>query len=250
MKKRFLFTFISPIFQIRITKEDELLQDPNKIFDLNSHDIQELVNEQNWLNLIDKNKIMRILNFVKNDIVFGFSKKPLLPASQILSEGRGYALTKSILLKTLLDASGILCRFHAFKVNKKVYRGLVGPMNYNMLPDHLISAWIEVFYDNQWLVADGVLLDDPYFESLQSDFQDDQIEYQKLGCAVFLDNSVNTVWNGKNHTYCQRAAITKDLGVIEEFDWFFTEFKKDIKQLGKISPKFANRVIHKRRFGK
>jgi len=250
MKKRFLFTFISHIFQIRITKEKKLLQDPNIIFDVNSHEIQELIKEQNWLNLVDKNKIIRILDFVKNDIVFGFSKKPLLSASQVLAEGRGYALTKSILLKTLLEASGILCRFHAFRVNKKIYRGLVGPMNYNRLPDHLISSWIEVFFNNQWLVADGVLLDEPYFQSLQNDFHDDQKEYIYLGCAVFLDNTVHTAWNGKIHTYCQRAAITKDLGVIEEFDWFFSEFKKDIRQLGKISPKFANKVIHKRRFGK
>jgi len=227
-----------------------LLQDPKKIFDVNSAVIQELVKERNWLNLIDRNKIVRILNFVKNDIIFGFSKKPLLSASNVLSEGRGYALTKSILLKTLLDASGILCRFHAFRVNKALYQGLVTPMTYNMLPDHLMSAWVEVFYENQWLVVDGVLLDDAYFESLEKNFHEAQKEFIGLGCAVFLDSGIQTTWNGKNHSYCQRAAITRDLGVIEEFDWFFTEFVKDFKQLGKIKPKFANRIIHSRRFDK
>ncbi len=227
-----------------------MLQDPDKIFDLDSPSIQELIKEHNWDNLVDKNKIIRILNYVKNDIVFGFSKKPLLSASQILAEGRGYALTKSILLKTLLDASGVLCRFHAFRVNKNLYQGLVSPLNYNMLSDHMISAWVEVFHNNQWLVADGTLLDTAYFESLQTNFHEAQKEFTGFGCAVFLDNNIPTVWNGKNHTYCQRAAITRDLGVIEEFEWFFTEFAKDFKQLGKISPKFANKVIHSRRFPK
>lgn len=227
-----------------------MLQDPNKIFDVNSPAIQELIKERNWLKLVDKNKIIRILNFVKNDIVFGFSKKPLLSASHVLSEGRGYALTKSILLKTLLDASGILCRFHAFRVKKELYQGLLPPMSYNMMSDHLMSAWVEVFYDNQWLVADGALLDDAYFSSLEKNFHEAQKEFIGMGCAVFLENGIQSSWNGKNHTYNQRAAITRDLGVIEEFEWFFTEFTKDFKQLGRISPKFANRVIHSRRFNK
>jgi hypothetical protein len=227
-----------------------LLHDPNKIFDVDAPAIRELIKERNWDKLVDKNKIVRILNFVKNDIVFGFSKKPLLSASQVLSEGRGYSLTKSILLKTLLDSCGILCRFHAFTVNKELYQGLTSPLNYNMLPNNLISAWIEVFYENQWLVADGVLLDAAYFESLQGDFHEAQKEFAGFGCSIFLEGNIHTVWNGKNHTYCQRAAITRDLGLIEEFEWFFSEFIKDFKQLGKISPKFANKAIHKRRFPK
>ena len=227
-----------------------MLQDPNKIFDVNAPAIRELIKERNWDNLIDKNKITRILYFVKNDIVFGFSKKPLLSASQVLSEGRGYSLTKSILLKTLLDACGILCRFHAFTVKKDLYHGLVSSMNYNMLPNNLISSWIEVFHENQWLVADGVLLDASYFESIQNDFHEAQKEFIGFGCAIFLEGNIQTVWNRKSHTYCQRAAITRDLGVIEEFEWFFEEFIKDFRQIGKISPKFANKVIHRRRFSK
>lgn len=227
-----------------------MLQDPNKIFDVNAPAIRELIKEQNWDKLIDKNKITRILNFVKNDIVFGFSKKPLLSASQVLSEGRGYSLTKSILLKTLLDACGILCRFHAFTVKKDLYHGLVSSMNYNMLPNNLISSWIEVFHENQWLVADGVLLDASYFESIQNDFHEAQKEFAGFGCAIFLEGNIQTLWNGKNHTYCQRAAITRDLGVIKEFEWFFEGFSKDFRQIGKISPKFANKVIHSRRFSK
>ena len=225
-----------------------MLQDPNKIFDVNAPAIRELIKEKNWDSLVDKNKIIRIFNFVKNDIVFGFSKKPLLSASQVLNEGRGYSLTKSILLKTLFDASGILCRFHAFTVKKDLYQGLLSSMNYNMLPNNLISSWVEVLYEDQWLVADGVLLDEAYFESIQSDFHEAQKEFAGFGCAIFLEGNIQTVWNGKNHTYCQRAAITRDLGLIEEFEWFFEEFAKDIKKIGKISPKFANRVIHSRRF--
>ncbi|RKY52283.1 MAG: hypothetical protein DRP93_08380 [Candidatus Neomarinimicrobiota bacterium] len=227
-----------------------MLQDPKKIFDVNAPSIRELIKERNWNNLIEKNRIVRILNFVKNDIVFGFSKKTLLPASQILSEGRGYSITKSILLKTLLDSCGVLCRFHAFMVKKDLYQGLVSPLKYNMLPNNLISAWVEVFYDNQWLVADGVLLDAAYFESLQSNFHEAQKEFAGFGCSIFLEGDIYTAWNGRNHTYCQRAAITRDLGIIKEFEWFFTEFTKDFKQLGKISPKFANKAIHSRRFPK
>lgn len=220
-----------------------MLQDPTKIFDQHCPEIEALIKERGWRRLGEKNKIDRIFDFVKNEIMFGFSKEPLLSASQVLLRGRGDAINKSILLKTLLDACNVLCRFHSFKVNKEMYQGIVSPLNYKLLPEHLISAWIEIFYNGQWLVADGVLLDSTFMNQIQKKFHEAQKEFVGFGCAMYLENGPQTEWNGVGHSYCQRAAITRDLGLIEEFDWYFTEFTKDFKQLGHIFSKKSNSLI-------
>ncbi len=221
-----------------------MITDPNKIFDTKSAAVQALISERNWEKLIERNKIIRILDFLKNDIVFGFTKKACLPASEILTAGHGQALTKSILLKTLFDACGVLCRFHAFKIKKELYKGLARPFDYKLLPNTLISTWIEVFFEEQWLVADGILLDSGYMRGLQNGILPSEGEFIGMGAGIFLSGNSRTIWNGKNHTYCQRAAIAEDMGIIDNFEWFFSEYKPEIKQLGKISHKFANMVIN------
>lgn len=220
-----------------------MLQDPNKIFDNDNPVIEALIRSRGWRRLGEKNRINNIYDFVKNEIAFGFSKKPLLSASQVLNSGKGDALNKSILLKTLLDASNVLCRFHSFKVKKDMYQGIVSPLNYRLLPTHLISAWVEIFYDGHWIIADGILLDTPYFQNLHKKFHEAQKEFIGFGCAIYLENGPQMTWDGTTHTYCQRAAISHDLGLIEEFDWFFTEFIKDFKQLGLIFSKRTNAMI-------
>lgn len=222
-----------------------MLQDPNKIFNQDSPEIQNLIKEKKWRRFGEKNRILQIFNYVKNDIRFGFPKKALLSASQVVNEGRANAFNKSILLKTLLDASGILCRFHAFTVKKEIYNDIVPPLRFKLLPNHLISAWVEVFFDGQWIVIDGVQLDEKYFNNISKKFHEAQKEFVGYGCALYLESGYQTDWDGKTHSYNQRAAITRDHGVIEEFEWFFEEFAKDIKQLRKIRSKKTNLNIKK-----
>ncbi len=220
-----------------------MLQDPNIIFDKDNPIIQTLIKEKGWKRFGEKNKIGHIFDYVQNEIVFGFSKKALLSASQVIEIGHANALNKSILFKTLLDACGILCRFHAFTVKKEMYSGIIPPLKFNMLPNHLISAWVEVFFNGQWLVVDGVQLDKTYFNHVKEKFHEAQKEFVGFGCAIYLENGPIVDWDGKTHSYNQRAAISRDHGVIEEFEWFFEEFAKDIKNLGKISCKKCTQQI-------
>jgi len=225
----------------------EVTIDPNTIFDTESEAIQQLIMERNWKKLTPKNRIIRILDFVKNEVPFGFTPKPRISASYVLMERKGQALTKSILLKTLLDACDVLCRFHAFHIKKEIYRGLLRRAPYRFLSDILPSCWIEVFSEDQWLVADGVLLDEAYLNGLKDRIAAAGDEFLGLGAGIFVPGNSHQKWDGKNHTYCQRAAIVRDFGVIEDFEWYFTEFQAGIKQLNRIPHKYANRMISSRR---
>ncbi len=221
--------------------------DPNTIFDTESEAIQRLISERNWKKLTPKNRIIRILDFVRNEISFGFTPKPYISASYVLKEKKGQAITKCILLKTLLDACEVLCRFHAFQIKKDIYKGLLRPASYRFLSDILPSCWIEVFFEDQWLVADGVVLDEAYLNGLKDDMSSAGEEFLGWGAAIFISGNTQQHWDGKRHTYCQRAAIIRDIGVVEDFEWYFSEFHSGIKQLTRIPHKYANRMIAARR---
>lgn len=222
-----------------------VLKDPGKIFDTDSAAVRGLISTRNWGKLIERNKIMCIHDFVKNEIPFGFSPRPCQPASAVLAAGKASALNKCILLKTLLDACGVLSRWHAFRIKKELYRGLLRNPVYRLLPETLISAWVEIFYEGQWLVADGVLLDSSYLNGLKERIPADTEEFIGYGAGIYLKGNHADTWNGKQHNYCQRAAVVRDLGVLEDLDWFFEEYHRDIGKLSLILPRHANNVIQK-----
>ncbi|MDZ7796084.1 MAG: transglutaminase [Candidatus Marinimicrobia bacterium] len=220
-----------------------MITEAKNIFDTEAPLIRELIEAQGWQKKNDTDKLGAILDYVKNDILFGMNNKGCLPASEVLRAGQGQALTKSILLKTLIDACGLLCRFHAYRVKKELYEGLPGKFRYRLLPDTLISAWIEVFHNDRWIVADGVLLDEAYLKGLSSLIDNSDGEFIGLGAGIYPGNNQVHSWDGKHHSYSQRAAITRDLGIIDDLDWFFSEFRSDFRDLGKIGSRHANRRI-------
>lgn len=227
-----------------------MITEAKNIFDTESPLIRELIEGRGWQKESDADRLAKILDFVKNDVLFGMNNKGCLPASEVLRDGQGQALTKSILLKTLIDACGLLCRFHAYRVKKELYEGLPGKFRYRLLPDTLISAWIEVFHNDRWIVADGVLLDEGYLKGLRSRIDNGAGEFIGLGAGIYPGNNQVHGWDGKNHSYCQRAAITRDLGIIDDLDWFFSEFRADFRKLGRIGSRHANRRIASIRHGK
>lgn len=221
-------------------------RDPKKLFDVESDAVRQLITERNWDKLVERNKVMCILDFVKNEIPFGVTSRVCLPASMVLNVRKGQSFSKAILLKSLLEACGILCRWHAFMVKKELFSGLVRAPFYKYLPQSLISVWVEIFFDNHWLVADGALLDTAYLHGLQKYIPLKAEEFIGYGAGIFLSGSqMNSDWNGKQHNYTQRAAIVRDLGLVEDYEWFFEEYKREIGALRRIYPGYANKVIAK-----
>ncbi|MDZ7820922.1 MAG: hypothetical protein U5N26_03380 [Candidatus Marinimicrobia bacterium] len=220
-----------------------MITEAKHIFDKESAAVRDLVAKRGWKAKNESESFAAIFDFVKNGIPFGMNKKGCIPASKVLEDGYGQALTKSILLKTLTEACGLLCRFHAFRIKKNLYEGLPRKIRYNSLPDTLISAWAELFYNGRWIVADGVILDDQYLEGLCGHISAGDGEFIGLGAGLYSGNTRHRSWDGENHSYCQRAAIVRDLGIIDDFEWFFSEYRADFRKLGKLASKHANRKI-------
>ena len=150
---------------------------------------------------------------------------------------------KDILFKTLLDAAGVLTRYRGVIVKRELYEGLLRLVRYNALPRLLISSWIEVFYEEKWVIIDGVAFDTAYLEGVRKLAADyNGREFTGYGLAVFDGGKIVSEWTGE-HLFFQRAAVTKDLGVIEDLDWYFGEYKRAFKSLSSLHGKSSQKII-------
>lgn len=216
----------------------------DRIFNKNADSIQNLVRNNGWKDLSDRDTVAAVYRYIKNSIKFGLLKQEPVPASQVLELKKGGIVSQDILFKTLLDAAGVLSRYRAVFVKKEIYSDLIRPMRFNSLPKLLISSWIEVFLDEKWIIIDGLAFDTAYLDGVKEKAASVEAkEFIGYGLAVFDGQSINDEWTGE-HLFFQRAAVTRDLGVIDNFEWFFSEYKKAFQALSTMSGKYSGNTIN------
>ena len=198
-----------------------------KFLNFSDDSIQKLIKEKKWINMDTKNKILNIYNFIRDDISFGFNEKDELSASTILKDGFGQCNTKGILFMALLRANGIPCRIHAFHLNKKVQKGIITGLTYELSPENILHTWVEVFYKDNWINIEGFILDAKYLKNLQKKFNDSKGTF--FGFGIGTDNLQNpeVEWKESN-TYIQKEGITEDLGIFATPDELFDKLSQNI----------------------
>jgi len=189
--------------------------------------IQELIKNRNWLNLIEKDRILSIYNYVRDEIVFGYNIGDNINATSVLKDGYGQCNTKSILFMSLLRAVGIPCRIHGFFVDKIMQKGALKGFYYSQGPKEILHTWVEIFYNEQWLNLEGFILDIKYLNKLQEKFKECTGSFCGYGVATQDFQNPPIEWN-ENDTYIQKDSITKDLGIYDSPDELFEEHKQKI----------------------
>jgi len=232
---------------------DKYLQE-TKMLDFSHDDIQRLIKNKGWANDDDFQKILKIYNFVRDEIAFGYNVDDTIPASEVLKDGYGQCNTKGTLFMALLRAVGIPCRIHGFTVDKKLQRGVIPGIIYKFTPQNIVHSWVEVQYKGIWYDSEGLILDSQYLKNLQETFSDCKAGFCGYGVATenFQNPQVN--WNA-NDTYIQKGAINNDLGVFDSPDEFFEKYQQQLSPLKKwlyqnIARKFMNLNVARIRSGK
>ncbi|MBX4266760.1 transglutaminase-like domain-containing protein [Clostridium estertheticum] len=193
-----------------------------KLLDYNSIEIQELIKERKWSEVNDKEKILYIYNYVRDEILFGYNLCDNLSSSVILSDGYGQCNTKGILFMSLLRAVAIPCRIHGFMINKILQKGAITGLAYKLSPNEILHSWVEVFYKNRWLNLEGFILDIVYLTKLQKKFKRCTGIFCGYGVATNDFKNPQIFWDN-NDTYIQKEGITCDLGVFISPDGLFKE---------------------------
>ncbi|MBD5465937.1 MAG: transglutaminase domain-containing protein [Lachnospiraceae bacterium] len=191
---------------------------------LNFHEkeIQQLIHLRKWKELDEFHKIKEIYQFVQNEIVFGYNCCDTLNATQVLADGYGQCNTKATLLMALLRGVGIPCRLHGFEVSKNFQRGVTSALISLLAPKTIVHTWAEVYYQEKWIVLEGVITDQAYLSALKKTYGEVTGEFRKYAVATKNLKELSVEWKGE-HTFVQSQAIVCDYGIFQSPDEFFQQ---------------------------
>jgi len=193
------------------TQQDYLQR--TEILDFDAPPITRLIDSRGWRQLPAEQAARAVYEFCRDEILFGYNAgADSLPASAILAEGLGHCNTKSNLLMALLRALGIACRLRAFTIDKRLQKGAMTAFVYFMAPREILHTWVEVELHGQWVVLEGVILDQHYLRAVQDRFSNCQHAF--LGYAVATPSLAEPAvqWTGRD-TSIQREGIARELGL-------------------------------------
>lgn len=192
------------------------------LLDYSSKAIQDLIESRNWRKIDEFERIRRIYEFVRDEILFGYNISDEIPASRVLSDGYGQCNTKGILFMSLLRAVDIPCRIHGFTIDKKLQKGAMTGIVYRNAPEDIFHSWVEVFFEDHWYELEAFILDKRYLQSLQMKFQDYTGAFCGYGVAVRDFKHPVIEWD-RNNTYIQSEGIHQNLGVYDSPDELLKE---------------------------
>jgi len=201
---------------------------PTAILDFEAPAITRLIDSHGWRRLPAEHAARAVYEFCRDQIPFGYNAgADNLPASAILEEGLGHCNTKSNLLMALLRALGIPCRLRAFTIDKRLQKGAMTAFVYFMAPREILHTWVEVSLNGQWVVLEGVILDQRYLKAVQDRFSD--CRHAFLGYAVATPSLAEPAvqWTGRD-TYIQRDGIARELGLYDAPDDFYREHRTNL----------------------
>jgi hypothetical protein len=190
------------------------------LLDFSHPSVTELVRYRGWESLPEYERIGRIYAFVQNEIAFGYNEADDIPASQVLRDRYGQCNTKGTLLMALLRKCDIPCRFHAFTIDKKLQKGAISGLAFDLAPPDIIHSWVEVWYESRWVNLEGFIIDQPYLRSVQGRFPAAAGAFCGFAIATKSLKNPPIQWNGSD-TYIQNEGINRDFGVFDAPDDFY-----------------------------
>ncbi|MBU5674895.1 transglutaminase family protein [Alkaliphilus sp. MSJ-5] len=216
-----------------------------KLLDFNTSDIEHLIKKRKWNYLNQEEKIAAAYDFVRNEIKFGYNSGDDISASEVLRDGYGQCNTKSTLLMALLRALGIPCRIHGFFIDKKMQKGALTGITYLFAPKKIVHAWTEVYFNNQWIALEGVIIDDKYLNQVRNKLCNFNNGYMGYGISVKDKEKISLCWKGES-TYIQSFSIVEDLGLFNSPDDFFIQYNNTNNRIKSLLFNFLRKRINRK----
>ena len=201
--------------------------------------IQSVVHQRNWIAMPIVSRVKAVYNFVRDEIRFGYNTGDDIAASKVLEDGYGQCNTKATLLMALLRSVGVSCRIHGFTIDKALQKGAISGIWYWLSPRNILHSWVEVFVEGNWYFLEGVILDKPYLNALQTKNGDCKTTF--CGFGVFTDKfqSPDIEWNLSN-TFIQDKGINQDFGLFDSPDDFYAHHQQ---KLGSLKRWMFQRIV-------
>lgn len=194
--------------------------EPTQLLDYGHPRLRALIAERGWEDMTEFERIGAIYDFVRNEILFGYSVSDDRPASAVLRDGYGQCNTKATLMMALLRATGIPCRLHGAAVDKRLQRGMAPELFYRGWRGEIAHSWVEVLFDGRWTALEGVILDREYLDGVRASVDVGHGAY--CGLAVGTEDLLAPPieWRGTD-TAIQETAVNADFGTFDKPEAFF-----------------------------
>ena len=190
-----------------------------KYIDCDSLEIVKLANSLAVSSTTPTDTAIRIHNFVRDNVRFGFGSGFYdQKASMVLELGVGFCNTKGTLFIALLRAAGIPARQHFVDINASILTPFVDPGT--ELVDH---SYTEVFLEEQWHKVDSYIVDAKLFSNAKKRLL---VERKTIGYGIHRNGDFT--WDGQSNRFSQfvddkifSRLTTKDYGVFEDVGAFY-----------------------------
>lgn len=212
------------------------------MLDFKHKKIQQLINKRQWKKDTPYNRVKKIYNFVRDEILFGYNSDDSIPASKVLADGYGQCNTKATLFMALLRGVNIPCRIHGFMIDKKLQKGAMTGIVYKSAPQNIFHSWVEVYLNDKWYELEGIILDKQYLYKLQKMYPNCKGPFCGYGVAT-KDFSNPIIDFNLNNTYIQKEGITVDLGIYYSPDILLKKHGQEISKFKKFMYKNLGRHL-------
>ena len=174
--------------------------------------------------ITDREKAIAIHDFVRERILFGFSKPfYAMRASEVLEAGKGFCNNQSTIFTAMLRGAKIPARHRFFSLSAKILDGIIDPGTSYV--DHAI---VEVFLGGKWIPVDSYIVDSAYAKSVQAKL--------KSAMGLGMRSNASLEWDGINPSYSQFHPdfIEKTFGVYEDVGDFYDQADNPNNKFGLI----------------
>jgi hypothetical protein len=186
--------------------------------DFNNGRIKSTVNDLIKSASDNKEKAILIHDFVRDNILFGWTKKFYdMKASQVLETKIGFCNNKSILFVAMLRAAQIPARLVYVDISKRILDGIVDPRS-----DYVDHSYSEVYLADKWVKVDSYIVDSLLFNNAKKKLLK---EGKELGFGVHRDGT--NKWDGEHDAFSQfvysdsKNISTKEYGVFSDVKEFY-----------------------------
>lgn len=201
-----------------------------KMLDYSSKNILQLIQERNWNDIEEFERLKSIYNFVRDEILFGYNIDDNISASKVLADGYGQCNTKGTLFMALLRACNIPCRVHGFTIDKELQKGAMTGIVYKNAPQNVFHSWVEVYFESKWYELEAFILDIGYLKKLQR--KNSCCTGAFCGYGVAVKDFKNPIIDfDRNNTYIQSEGINQDFGVYDSPDDLLKEHHQEMSAI-------------------
>lgn len=181
--------------------------------------------------LTERGRAIRIHDYVRDRIAFGFTPKlDDATSAETLAAGIGHTIPKTLLFVALLRAAGMRAQPHFVTIDHDILRGIFPRNAHRLLPWEILHAYAEVEVEGRCCRLDSYALDRPLWRATTLRLAE---EGMTLGYGAHREGTCR--WNGARDAFAQLVTpdmVVEDHGLNADLD----SFRQAAAQAGRHSP--------------